>query len=233
VTDPTPIAGFLLGLVGSTHCLAMCGGVASALDRAAPKRGGHRIRAHLFYATGRLASYSLFGALAGALGFVAAEAIGPELAPRVQTGARWGVGLLLIAFGIGLAGFRPLRRVERLGLSVWRRIQPLARHLKHLPGPTRALALGALWGFLPCGMVYGAAAVAALTGTAAQGALFMLAFGLGTVPAVLGVGAFASELFARLGRQNLRRASALAIALCGVWTLVGPELMRAAPHAHH
>jgi sulfite exporter TauE/SafE len=232
VTEATPIAGLLLGLAGSTHCIAMCGGVASALDRAAPGERRHRIGPHVLYAVGRLTSYALFGALAGSLGFVLGEAFGPELAPQIKRGARLGVGVLLIALGIGLAGFRPLARVERLGISIWRRLQPLSQPVMRLPGPTRALALGALWGFLPCGMVYGASAVAAVTGSAGQGALFMTAFGLGTVPAVLGMGAFAAELWARLGRRNLRRVAAFAVVLCGVWTLVGPTLLATVPATH-
>jgi sulfite exporter TauE/SafE len=143
------------------------------------------------------------------------------------------VDLLLILLGIGLAGFRPLRGAERLGLSIWRRLRPLSRRLMRFPAPLRPLALGALWGFLPCGLVYGASAVALMTSSAREGALFVTAFGLGTVPAVLGVGAFAAGIWGRLGRQNLRRVSALAVALCGVWTLVGPEFVRTVSHAHH
>jgi sulfite exporter TauE/SafE len=231
--DATPLAGFFLGLAGSAHCVAMCGGIASALDRVATGKGWHRLGAHALYALGRLGSYSILGALVGALGLALSKTVAPGLLPQLQLATRWGVGLLLIVFAIGIAGFRPLRGVERFGHAVWRRLQPLARPLARLPGPLRTLGLGALWGFIPCGMVYGASAVAAVTGSAAQGASFMAAFGLGTVPAVLSTGAFAAGLWTRLGRQNLQRVSALAIALCGAWVIVGPLVLRASEHAHH
>lgn len=231
--DPTPIAGLLLGLAGSAHCIAMCGGVASALHRAAPDSGRRGTGQHLLYALGRLSSYALIGALAGALGLVLSDAFGPELTPRIQRIARSSVGVLLIALGIGLAVQRPFHRLERIGLSVWRRLQPLTRSSMRLPVPFRSVALGALWGFLPCGMVYGASAVAALTGSVWQGAVFMAAFGLGTVPAVLGIGAFATGLWSRMEHRNLRRASAIALMFCGVWTLVGPELITNVGHAAH
>jgi hypothetical protein len=82
-------------------------------------------------------------------------------------------------------------------------------------------------------MIYGALAVAAITGSVVQGASFMAAFGLGTVPAVLSIGAFASGLWARLDRQSLRRFAAVAIALCGVWVIAGPVLIQAFQQAQH
>jgi sulfite exporter TauE/SafE len=231
--DATPIAGFFLGLAGSAHCVAMCGGIASALDRVATGTGWRRLGAHGLYALGRVGSYTILGALVGALGAAASQLVTPERLPEFERVARWGVGGLLIVFAAGLSGFRPLQGLEHLGHTVWRRLQPLARPLKRVPGPLRALGLGALWGFIPCGMIYGALAVATITGSAAEGASFMAAFGLGTVPAVLSIGVFASGLWARLGRQNLRRFSAFAIALCGVWVIAGPVLIRAFQHTQH
>lgn len=237
LSDPTPIAGLLLGLASSTHCVAMCGGVASALDRAAPRGRGRRIASHLLYAAGRIGSYVLFGALAGGLGLALGQAIGaaigPERLPLLSRVARVAVGGLLIVFALGLAGLAPLRPLERMGLPLWRRLQPLVGRLRRAPAPLAALGLGALWGFLPCGMVYGAASVAALTGSTSAGALFMGAFGLGTVPAVLGVGAFAGSLWRRIDPRRLRRVTALGLALCGLWVVLGPSLMRSLAHAHH
>lgn len=229
MTDATPIAGLFLGLAGSAHCIAMCGGIASALDCAARDGGWKAIGSHLLYAVGRIGSYALLGAVVGGLG----HAMGAGLPPEFRVGTRWAVGLLLIALGIALAGFGPLRRIERLGMSVWRRLQPFSRTLSSLPGPIRMLGLGALWGFLPCGLVYGAVGVAALTGNAAWSAIFMAAFGLGTLPAVLFMGLLASGAWQRLRSANLRRASAFAVMLCGVWTIVGPALTRASAGAHH
>jgi sulfite exporter TauE/SafE len=189
--------------------------------------------AHALYALGRVAAYAMFGAVAGASGATLTGLLGLGVAADVQIGVRVLVGLLLIGLGLGLAGFRVFRRLERFGLSLWRRLQPLSRRAMRLPGPLRALALGALWGFLPCAMVYGALLAAAATLTAVQGALFMLAFGLGTAPAVLTLGMFATGLGSRLGQQNLRRGSALAVVVCGVWTLLGSGVLRSLSHVHH
>jgi sulfite exporter TauE/SafE len=213
----------------------MCGGIASALDRVALHSGPRRLVAHGLYAMGRVGSYAIFGAVSGAIGLGLSEAVSPAFSHELQLGMRWALGLLLIAFALGIAGFRPWRGGERVGHGVWSHVQPLARQLARLPGPLRSLGLGALWGFLPCGMVYGAAAVAALTGSVTQGAVFMTAFGLGTLPAVLSVGALAAGFWERVGRRDLRRLSACAVALCGIWVIVGPVLLEAfgrSPHVH-
>jgi len=215
------MAAVFLGLAGSAHCVAMCGGVAAALDRAASGTGWRRSGFHALYAMGRLGSYALLGALVGALG----HAVGTALPTGSQLGLRLAAGLLLIAIGISLAGFGRLRGIERVGAAAWRRLAPLSKRLSGLPAPLRALGLGALWGFLPCGLVYGAAGVAAVTGTAASGAIFMTAFGVGTTPAVFSLGVFASGVFAGLDRWNLRKLSACAVVLCGVWTIAGPIFM--------
>ena len=189
-------------------------------------QGWRRTGSHACYALGRVGSYALLGAFVGGVGHAMAAA----LPHGFEAGLRWAVGILLIAIGIALAGFGRLHGIERLGFAAWRRLAPLSRKLMALPAPLRVLGLGALWGFLPCGLVYGAAGVAAVTGTAASGAIFMTAFGVGTMPAVLSMGVFASGVWAGLERWNLRRVSAYAVMLCGVWTIVGPMLMKAAAH---
>jgi sulfite exporter TauE/SafE len=93
---------------------------------------------------------------------------------------------MLLILGLYLAGLSPLAaHFEAAGRSLWRRIQPLGQGL--IPANTfpRALAVGALWGWIPCGLVYGVLATALLSGTAERGALIMLAFGLGTLPNLL------------------------------------------------
>ncbi len=230
----TVSAAALLGLAGSAHCIAMCGGIATALGHRA---GGneHVVAGQAWLALGRLATYGAIGALAGVAGLAIGEAVGHQ-APQLARGARWTVGLLLVALGLGLAGWLPMGPVERMGMPLWRRLQPWIGRLgrdSRLPDPLRALALGGLWGLLPCGLVYAAAAVAAATGSAAEGALFMVGFGVGTLPAVVGVGTAGSGLWARFGRHRWRRVSGLAVATCGLWTLVAPIWMAAAPHAHH
>ncbi|MCP4026648.1 MAG: sulfite exporter TauE/SafE family protein, partial [Sphingomonas sp.] len=203
IVEATPLAGLVLGFAGSAHCVGMCGGVASALDRVATGSGWRRLASHGLYAVGRVGSYAVLGSAVGGLG----QAFADQLPSGFQTIVRWAVGALLIALGISLMRLRALRGLERMGASVWRRLQPLAGRIVRFPAPLRSLALGALWGWLPCGLVYSAAGVAAVTGSAASGAMFMIAFGVGTLPAVLSLGTAASGLWSKFGQRRMQGVS--------------------------
>jgi hypothetical protein len=129
--------------------------------------------------------------------------------------------LMVIAVGLYLAGWFPgFARVERLGQPLWQRLEPLGRRLFPIRSPGRALAFGAVWGWLPCGMVYSALVLALGAGGPASGALFMALFGLGTLPAVAGAGAMAG-LTARLRRiPHLNRVmgvTLVVLAVAGLW----------------
>jgi len=173
-------AVFLTGLLGGVHCAGMCGGIVTALSGQVA-RG--RWSLHLGYNAGRIASYTVAGALAGtagSLGLLLDGMLPIQLALYVLA------NLMLIALGLYLAGVsRVAASLERIGLALWRRIEPLTRSL--LPANTvpRALGLGLLWGWLPCGLVYGILLTALVTGDALNGAAIMAAFGLGTLPNLL------------------------------------------------
>jgi sulfite exporter TauE/SafE len=170
---------FLVGLLGGTHCAGMCGGIVSALSLQATQ-GRSGLPIHLAYNVGRIASYTVAGALAGAVGY----AFG-DLLP-VQRGLYLFASLMLLALGLYLLGATAtLAIVERGGQRLWVRVQPLTRRFLPVRGPAQALPLGALWGWLPCGLVYSALTTALASGSAARGALAMLAFGLGTLPNLL------------------------------------------------
>lgn len=202
-------AAFTAGFFGSTHCLGMCGAIvilfegqsASAFD-GLPRR--------MVYNLGRLFFYTLLGIVAGASGAL--------LTAGVDTGLdflRALAALLIIALGLNLAvDWRALWFLERAGSLLWARISPLARHVLPISSPGRALAAGFLWGALPCGLVYSALALAAASGSATGGGLVMLAFWLGTVPALLVAGLSANRLNEWRNRTGLRRiAGALMIAV--------------------
>lgn len=177
------IAVFLIGLLGGTHCVSMCGGIVGALSVQMPGRAGRQWPLHLAYNLGRIATYTAMGAALGALGTVGL--LFNEVLP-IQLGLYVLANLMLIALGVYLTGFtRLLAPVERLGLKLWQRVQPLTK--RYLPVRTvrEALPLGLLWGFLPCGLVYSVLTTALVTGSAARGGLLMLAFGLGTLPNLL------------------------------------------------
>ncbi|MFG1423326.1 sulfite exporter TauE/SafE family protein [Roseixanthobacter liquoris] len=193
----TFVGGALMGLAGSLHCAGLCGGIASSLLLASAPNGapngasrGAALRAPALLATqlGRALTYTAFGATVGAVG--AGFGVLLELA-GAQGVLRALAALSLLWVGASVAGFGP--GVRRLDVPVGR----LARRLgTALPGRLKAaspLALGIVWGFAPCGMVYSALLTSLLSGSALSGAAFMAGFGLATVPAVaataLGAGA--------------------------------------------
>ena len=197
-------AVFLTGLLGGVHCVGMCGGIVAALSGPA---GSSRPLLHLAYNAGRVGSYAVAGALAGAagsLGLLLQGVLPVQLALYVLA------NVMLIALGLYLAGVSGVAaRLEKLGAALWRRVQPLTRRL--LPADTlpRAVGLGLLWGWLPCGLVYAVLATALVTGDPVNGAAIMAAFGLGTIPNLLLAG-----LAAR--RMSLVRARPVRLAAGGL-----------------
>ena len=215
---PLLLSALVLGLLGGGHCLGMCGGLMGALTLAIPpEQRARRFRLLLAYNLGRILSYSLAGLLLGLAGWAIAS--GP-----LALGLRIVAGLLLICMGLYLAGWwSGLTRIEALGRGLWKHIQPLAGRLLPVSSLPRALLLGALWGWLPCGLVYSTLLWAASQGDAVDSALLMLAFGLGTWPVLLATGLAAERLTALLRRRGVRIAGGLLVILFGLWTLPGPH----------
>jgi uncharacterized protein len=184
-------AAFLIGLLGGVHCVGMCGGIVGALTAQAPQRQ-RAWSLHLAYSTGRIASYAVAGALIGAVGGMGL--FFNQVLP-VQMLLYVLANLVLVSLGLYLAGLGDhLARLELLGTWLWRRIQPLGAKLVPADTAAKAFALGTLWGWLPCGLVYSLLATALVSGGAGQGAAVMLAFGLGTLPNLL----LAGMVFKRL-----------------------------------
>ena len=215
-----PLLGsaLVLGLLGGGHCLGMCGGLMGALTLAIPpEQRGRRLRLLLAYNLGRILSYASAGLLLGLAGWAVASSPA-ALALRVVA------ALLLIAMGLYLAGWwSGLTRIEALGRGLWRHIQPLASRLLPVSSLPRALLLGALWGWLPCGLVYSTLLWAASQGNAGYSAALMLAFGLGTWPVLLATGLAAERVNALLRRRSVRVAGGLLVMLFGIWTMPGPH----------
>jgi len=207
------LALFLVGLLGGTHCAGMCGGIVGALAVQAPRERA-ALPIHFAYNLGRIASYAAAGALAGAVGY----AFGALL--PVQRGLYLFASLMLVTLGFYLLGMtRALAFAERGGQKLWARIQPATRRFLPVRGPAQAFPLGMLWGWLPCGLVYSALTTALAAGSAARGALLMLAFGLGTLPNLL----LAGLLLARFRRfaqaQATRIVSGLLVLGYGLYGL--------------
>jgi len=208
------LAAFIGGLAGGAHCAGMCGGIVRVLCAANDRRDTTRSTQYLLaYNTGRIASYACAGMLAGMLG---QAGLLTRAAPLLQPVMFALASLMLVILGLYLAGAMPvMTRIEAAGAWLWRGLQPWTKHLLPVTSLPRALGLGALWGWLPCGMVYALLLTALALGSWWQGALVMLAFGLGTLPNLLGIGL----LWRQLGR--LRRASAPRMFAGGVVTLFG------------
>ena len=227
---PLAAAALALGVVGSTHCVAMCGGMvglgAAARGPKLPLLDAPRRKWTLTFAqhAGRLGSYALVGALAGGAGHFAMGSwqIGLELA----------AGLLMIGLGLFLCGLLPsFARLESLGAPLWRVLRPVSQRFLPIRTPAQALGFGVLWGFLPCGLVYSALSLAVLAGSAPAGALAMVAFGAGTLPALVAVSAIVGFLRRFASNAKLRVAAGALVTMLGAvhLTLAADKLHD--PHA--
>jgi sulfite exporter TauE/SafE len=217
------LAGALaFGLLGSSHCVAMCGGVVAMTCSALPlqrrRRWRHQLGYALAYNAGRITSYAAAGGLAGAVGgavlcFGAFE--------RLQLGLRVFAALAMLASGLAIAGFGGAWRwMERVGQPLWRRVAPLARSILPVRSPLHAVALGLLWGWMPCGLVYGALALAVSSGSPSAGAWTMLAFGLGTLPMLLTLGSAAALLVRGLRHPTVRASAGTLLVLLGLFHVI-------------
>ena len=221
------VGGALLsGLLGGAHCAAMCGGIAASLS--VQQRGGWWVA--LQPNLGRVLGYTLAGAIVGGVGH---GLLGAAQMPNLDVAVRAAVGAVLI-----LAALRLLDRSGRLRfLSVgsgrmWAWLRPLQRRCLPANTPGKRIAMGMLWGWMPCGLSTTLLAAAWLQANAAHGAMTMLAFGLGTLPVMLPLTWAGARLGQRLQRSGWRTAAGSLVLASGVLTLAAPWLLHApAMHA--
>jgi uncharacterized protein len=213
------VAALATGVMGGVHCAGMCGGIAASLSAAAR---GPALPRQLAFNAGRIGSYAAAGAIAGSVGSVitSAAVLDARLVLLVLA------NLFIVAIGLYVAGWGGgIVRMESLGRGLWRRIEPLRRRFFPIDSTARALGAGAVWGWIPCGLVYGMLVLAIASGSAAQGALVMAAFGLGTLPSLLVTGFAATKVMAWRRVPAVRRtAGALLIAMAAFGLARVPEL---------
>lgn len=214
----TFFAAIMVGLLGSTHCLGMCGGIVSTLSMGLSdpiRKSRSTLFSHLLaYNAGRILSYSFIGAVSGLIGSSLALLMPGSLALGKAISA-----VFLIVLGLYLANWWPvLTKLERIGSILWRRIEPFGRIWLPVHNPLHAFGLGLVWGWLPCGLVYAVVAWSLTTGDWQLGAFLMFGFGLGTLPMLLVMGSTASSLRRITGIKTVRTASGLAVILLGVYT---------------
>ncbi len=218
---PTLVASLVAGLLGGLHCAVMCGGIATGFPAMAP---GRPLAVAWQANLGRIGGYVVAGTVAGGLGGgVLRLARSDWLAMGVRMAA--GVALVLVALRLldrrGRLGF-----LARPGAQAWRWLRPLHRHLLPADRAWRRVALGALWGWMPCGLSLSLLTVAWLQASAGGGALVMAAFGAGTLPMMLPLTWSGARLGGWLQRPRLRMALACMVLGAGLLTIAAPWLMQ-------
>src|SRR5271165_1043853 len=220
------ISAWLVGTLGGLHCLTMCGGFMTALSAKDAKQGAasrllpaHAIlREQLAYHGGRLTTYALLGMGAGTAGALALQV--SDLLP-VQRAMYVAANVFLLLLGLSLATRRAgVGWLQRAGSRVFGRLLPWLRPVLRRPGLSGRVALGLVWGLVPCALVYSVLPLALFAGGPWQGAAVLLAFGIGTLPNLGLAGVLMPKAGPALGRTPLRfAASALlvAFAILGIY----------------
>jgi sulfite exporter TauE/SafE len=216
--DISYLAAFLVGLFGGVHCVGMCGGIVGALSFGLPEPVRGRFSALLPYLInynlGRILSYTVAGVLVGGIGALATNL---SMLHEVKNLLQLIAGLFMVAMGLYLGGWWfGVAKLERAGAHLWRHLEPHARRLLPVRSPGQALVMGLVWGWLPCGLVYSVLIWAVASGSAVEGGLFMLAFGLGTLPNLLAMGAVAGKLTALLRRPAVMRTAGGVVVVIGL-----------------
>lgn len=215
------IAALLMGFFGSPHCLGMCGGIVAAFGLSmkgispAKKRG-----LIATYHLGRLLSYALLGLIAGLIGTAVLQPLMVgNITPRIL------LGLVLVFVGLTMLGLPFLNKLERLGMRFWQTLAPLRKRVFPLDTVPKALAAGLLWGFLPCGLVYGALLIAVVGHQPLTGAVLMFAFGLGTVPMLVATHETVNWIRHHIGRLRLRQLNGAIMMISGLAVVAVPMVM--------
>jgi len=217
-------AAFIAGLFGSVHCIGMCGGLVGLFTRQTgdngSKPGFARILPHwLLTNAGRIGSYMVAGAIAGTIG---AGAVGIFSPLYVKNIGMLLSGSFMVALGLYIAGWwHGLATFEKLGGGLWRRVQPTLSRLLTRRGWQKSLLGGVIWGWLPCGLVYSMLVWSMTIATPLGGASIMLAFGLGTLPMLIGLGALGQRLDELRQNKRVRQVLGAIIIGFGVLTLLG------------
>lgn len=223
------VTAFLAGLLGSGHCFGMCGGIAGSLGALSGIGSRSLALPALQFNVGRLLSYAVLGALAGGILGAAGEIVALKPLGKWLRGL---TALMVLLIGLRfLLDWRGLDWLEKGGAGLWRRILPFAVRISQRHDWIGRLGLGACWGFLPCGLVYTVLVTAASTGTALAGGGTMLAFGAGTLPAMLGLTLAAPALSVFLSDRFVRRIVGFSLVVLAAWMFV--PLLAGHPAGHH
>jgi len=209
------LSAFTIGFLGSAHCIGMCGGITTMLTSAIPAQQS-RASLVIAYHIGRISTYTLIGAIVGFTGSIAAKNVGIPL-----SGLRLFAGVFLVFLGLYLGQWLMwIARVEKLGQKLWRYLSPISKRFIPVDNTKKALSLGALWGWLPCGLIYSTLTWALASNSALQGAGIMFSFGLGTLPALVTISLGLLHVKKLLTNPIFRKSMALLVLLYGIYTII-------------
>jgi len=213
------LVAFITGLLGGVHCFGMCGGIVGALSLSHPStaKQSSSLAIILGYNIGRISGYVVAGAIVAFIGSSLIELTGIQSAQQILATI---ASLFMIALGLYLAGiWNGIAKLEIIGKHLWKHIQPISQRFMPIKSFKQALPVGFLWGWLPCGLVYTALIWTLSAGGAMEGALIMLAFGLGTLPNLLAMGLVAVRLAKWIKHPAVRITAGLLVIFLGLLTL--------------
>lgn len=207
------VVALLMGLFSALHCLGMCGSIIGSLTLSLRKEIRESKRSLIpfvfSYNVGRVMSYSAAGLLAGVAEHVLSMPLGEGHGHRILQIIS---ALIMAGAGLHIAGWFPrFAYIEKAGRLVWHRIEPYGRRLVPVETLPKAFVFGMIWGWLPCGLVYAALALAATTGDVFRSTFTMFSFGLGTMPAVMGVGIMTSWIVRLSHMRKFREVTGLTL----------------------
>lgn len=216
------ITAFTVGLLGGVHCVGMCGGIVGALSFASQQNkkaaSWPLLYLLLSYNIGRLISYTIAGGLLGGLGWLVSIWSDIHLIQRLL---QLLAAVFMLMMGLYISGWwMGLSRLEQIGSHAWKFIQPLAQKLLPVTSSSKALVLGLLWGWLPCGLVYSVLVWSVSAGSVVDGALLMLCFGLGTLPNLMAMGVFANQLKQFVQQTKVRAAAGIMVIGFAIWNFI-------------
>jgi len=219
------LAAFSMGLFGSPHCLGMGGGIVTAFGLSMQhvsdsKKNGLILTYHV----GRLISYSLLGLIASVVGVAIFQSIMSNSAPRIVLGA------VLVLIGLSMLGLPLFNQLEKFGMRFWQSLAPIRKKVFPIDSFGKALFAGLLWGFLPCGLVYGALMMAIAGNNIAIGAALMFVFGLGTMPMLIATQKTVGMLQSSIKNFRLRQINGVIMMLSGLAVIFIPMMMH---HNHN
>lgn len=212
------LVALIMGLFSALHCLTMCGSIIGSLTLSLRKEiRDNKAKLLTFvssYNLGRITSYALGGYFAGLLHNALMLPLGEGQGHRILQIVS---ALIMAGAGLHIAGWFPrFAYIEKGGAVIWRRIEPYGRKLIPVETLLQAYVFGMIWGWLPCGLVYAALALAATAGNEVRSTFTMLAFGIGTLPTVVGVGIMTNLMVRLSSMRKFRQIAGISLILLGL-----------------